>query len=328
MDEEDIYSVSESQSIFKGMKKKESRPVYLQLKGSFLTAMAVNESENYNINNNPLLSKEQESNNNEENSEMTILKEEEDILTVAKELSDDLSSIAADTAKKEDSVENSEETAEVTQEEQEETKEETKEEAPAVEEEIETEEKQESKEEISTEAKEESDVQVKDAESDNSEESVEKPELNQEQEVDKEVQSELNDKEEVAEQNNDELSDKIKLLEEENKNLKAALHRVLAERVVDAKIAAGIESAADRGALVADHATRTASSLADSLRDIAKMPVKKANTNVVPEITSEAENSKEETNVLSIEDISSEKKEEPNTAEQLFVDALMGRRSL
>ncbi len=328
MDEEDIYSVSESQSIFKGMKKKESRPVYLQLKGSFLTAMAVNESENYNINNNPLLSKEQESNNNEENSEMTILKEEEDILTVAKELSDDLSSIAADTAKKEDSVENSEETAEVTQEEQEETKEKTKEEAPAVEEEIETEEKQESKEEISTEAKEESDVQVKDAESDNSEESVEKPELNQEQEVDKEVQSELNDKEEVAEQNNDELSDKIKLLEEENKNLKAALHRVLAERVVDAKIAAGIESAADRGALVADHATRTASSLADSLRDIAKMPVKKANTNVVPEITSEAENSKEETNVLSIEDISSEKKEEPNTAEQLFVDALMGRRSL
>ena len=181
MDEEDIYSISENQSIFKGMKKKESRPVYLQLKGSFLTAMAVNESENYNINNNPLLSKEQESSNNEENSEMTILKEEEDILTVAKELSDDLSSIAADTAKKEDSVENSEETAEVKQEEQEETKEE----APAVEEEVETEE-QESKEEISTEAKEESDVQDKDAESDKSEESVEKPELNQEQEADKE----------------------------------------------------------------------------------------------------------------------------------------------
>lgn len=318
MDEEDIYSISESESIFKGMKKKESRPVYLQLKGSFLTAMAVNESENYNIKNNPLLSTEQESNNNEENSEMTILKEEEDILAVAKELSDDLSSIAADAAKKEDSTESTEVPSEAGEDKVEDATEEVVEE---------NKEEENSEEEISTDKEEESDVQEK-AESDKSEESVEEPESNQEQEVEEENSSELNDKEEVAEQKNDELSDRIKLLEEENKNLKAALHRVLAERVVDAKIAAGVENPAEREVLVADHVTRTPSSLADSLRDLAKMPVKKVSTTVVPEITSEAENAREELNVASIEDVDSEKKESVPSAEQLFVDALMGRRSL
>jgi hypothetical protein len=324
MDEEDIYSLSESESIFKGMKKKESRPVYLQIKGSFLSAMAVNESENYNIKDNPLLSTEQESINNEENFEMTVLKEEEDILAVAKELSDDLSSIAADVVKKDDSTESAEAPSE--------TPEENAAEEDAVEENAEEtveEDKQEEKseEEISTDKEEESDVQEK-AESDKSEESVEEPESNQEQEVEKEDSPELNDKKEVAEQKDDELSNKIKLLEEENKNLKAALHRVLAERVVDAKISAGVESPAEREALVADHVTRTASSLADSLRDLAKMPAKKAATTVVPEITSEAENTKEEFNVASIEDVDSEKKESAPSAEQLFVDALMGRRSL
>ena len=318
MDEEDIYSISESQSIFKGMKKKESRPVYLQLKGSFLTAMAANETRDYNIKNSPLLSIEQESNINEENSEMTILKEEEDILAVSKELSDDLSSIAADAVKKEETVEAVETKTEGEDEQSKETTEE-----------VATQDKEEEtpQEEISTEPKEESDVQEK-AESDKSQESVEKPELNQEQEVDKKDSTELNDEKEVAEQKNDELSDKIKLLEEENKNLKAALHRVLAERVVDAKINVGVESAADREVLVADHVTRTASSLADSLRDVAKMPTKKTSTNVVPEITSEAENAKEESNVASIEDVDSEDKQSVPTAEQLFVDALMGRRSL
>jgi hypothetical protein len=324
MDEEDIYSISESQSIFKGMKKKESRPVYLQLKGSFLTAMAANETRDYNIKNSPLLSIEQESNINEENSEMTILKEEEDILAVSKELSDDLSSIAADAVKKEETAEAVEavEAVEAKAEGEDEQSKEATEEVATQDKEEET-----PQEEISTESKEESDVQEK-AESDKSQESVEKPELNQEQEVDKKDSTELNDEEEVAEQKNDELSDKIKLLEEENKNLKAALHRVLAERVVDAKINVGVESAADREVLVADHATRTASSLADSLRDVAKMPAKKTSTNVVPEITSEAENAKEESNVASIEGVDSEDKQSVPTAEQLFVDALMGRRSL
>lgn len=315
MNEEDIYSITESKSIFQGMKKKESRPVYLQVKGSFLSAMAVNESDNYIIKDTTLLSEGQES-NNEENSQMTIV-EEEDILTVAKELSDDLSAIAADTAKKELTAEDAE--VEV----------ENKSEEVKPEEKTEEKVSQETKE-ISAETKEESDVQ-KQAESDKPEQSAVEPESNQDEEVEKEKSEELNDKQEVAEQKENDFSARIKLLEEENKNLKAALHRVLAERVVDAKINAGMEAASDREALVADHATRTASSLADSLRDIAKMPVKKAtiNTATVPQITSEAENAKEENNVVSIEDVEADKKEViSDNVEELFVDALMGRRKL
>jgi hypothetical protein len=104
MDEEEVYSVSESKSLFTGMKKKDSRPVYLQLKGAFLSAMSVQESDNYIINDSALLSSRQDSKNNEENSEMTVLKEEEDILAVANELSDDLSSIAADALNKEEAA--------------------------------------------------------------------------------------------------------------------------------------------------------------------------------------------------------------------------------
>ena len=45
MDNDDIVSINENESMFKNMKKKESRPVYLHLKGAFLSAMAVQESE-------------------------------------------------------------------------------------------------------------------------------------------------------------------------------------------------------------------------------------------------------------------------------------------
>jgi len=314
MDEEEVYSVSESKSLFAGMKKKESRPVYLQLKGAFLSAMAVQESDNYIIEDSALLSSRQDSKNNEENSEMTVLIEEEDILAVAKELSDDLSSIAADALTKEEVVveqevveadsEDNDATAEVV--------------ADA----------EESKE-ISVEDADKSDVQ-EEAKSEKAEESTESPDVTQEEEVQPIKDQELKDETivDVVEQNDD-LFDKVALLEEENKNLKSALHRVLSERVVDAKIAAGVEAIENRDDLIKDHSQRTAASLADSLRDIAKMPAKKFSSNQVPEITSEAEGSKEEANVVSLEKETAKVEiPEVDLAEQLFVDAFMGRRKL
>jgi len=103
----------------------------------------------------------------------------------------------------------------------------------------------------------------------------------------------------------------------------------LVERVVDTKIALGIESVDDRESLVGEHASRTASSLADSLRDLAKTPAAKMKSLVMPEIMSEAEVVAEE-NVVTIDgDNEPEHEEVPtNSFEQVLVDTLMGRRKL
>ena len=150
-----------------------------------------------------------------------------------------------------------------------------------------------------------------------------------------EPKAELSDNKEVVEQNADETQKKIQSLEEENKKLKEALHRTLVERVVDTKIALGIESAEDRDALIEDHMKRTATSLADSLRDMAKLPaVNPAKTKEFVDITVESEVvSNEEQNVLTIDqETGADEKKEENTAEtmleDLLVDALMGRKKL
>jgi len=123
MDKEDIVSVEENESILNSMKKKESKPLYLHLKGAFLTALSIHESEDYNNNNNSLLSNEnKDSNSYEENSNMKENVKSEDILAAVEDLSNDLSAIASG------AVEESQEDAEVAPE-----TEEVVEEAPATE---------------------------------------------------------------------------------------------------------------------------------------------------------------------------------------------------
>lgn len=301
MDKEDIFSLKENKSIFEGLDAKETRPVYLHLKGAFLSAMAVHESENYIIKDTTLLSNGQELNNYEENSKMSVDTQEKDILAVSQELSDELSSIAADSA-----------------------------EAPKNEEQVVVVEEQKdevAEEKVSDEDSDKKDVQVT-ADSQNSEESTEKPEETQAQEAKQDEKAELSDKPETGTAEQDAaLVEKVKLLEEENNKLKAALHRVLAERVVDAKIAAGIEKPENREAAIDDHVTRTASSLADSLKDLAKMPAKKIAGTQIPEINNESEGQKEE-KVASVDEIKADDESEESSAEQIFVDALMGRRKL
>jgi DNA-binding ferritin-like protein len=147
---------------------------------------------------------------------------------------------------------------------------------------------------------------------------------NQEEEV---AKAELTGNESASEENAD--ASKLQSLEEENQKLKNALHRTLVERVVDAKIAAGVESHEVRESLIQEHVSRSASSLADSLRDLAKMPATKKIAGMMLEMNSEIEVIEGEENVTTIngeEEVVEEKV--TNTPEQLFVDALMGRRKL
>lgn len=314
MDEEDIYSVKEHRSILNGLKSKESKPLYLQIKGSFLTAMAIQESENYKYNEASLLSNEDIKDNveSQENETMQNVEKQEDILAVAEELSNSLSSIASESA---------EEVVEPTQEE---AKEEVAEEA--------AEEQAAPAEEISNDNSEKADEQADEAvDSEEAEKPEEKSEDVQTEPQEKaEEENSLNGEVEVATESEDsEVLARVKALEEENAKLKKALHNTLVERVVDAKIAVGLESTDNREKAIEEHSSRTASSLADSLRDLARLPQVKQTRGEMPEITSETEVVEGEQNAITVDnEVSEVKTDTKQTAEQLFVDALMGRRKL
>ncbi len=319
MNEEDIVSIEENQSVLTSLKKKESKPLYLHLKGSFLTALSIHESENYNNNNNSLLSDGDEkiSTDSQEIKTMDNVETQEDILAVAEELSSDLSSIASESGEEQEQPKAEEQTNDP----------EGSEEVPAED----AAEKPEAEEKVLEDNSDKADVQAQEAvDSEKAEKSEEKSEETQAVSEEEKKEEPLNDnKEEVAETGDTTLLQKVKLLEEENAKLKKALHRTLVERVVDAKISAGVESADLREGLIEDHSARTASSLADSLRDLAKMPAVKAAMSSMPEITSETEVVEGENNVLTLDGkVKEEKEEKAPSVEEIFVDALMGRRKL
>lgn len=309
MDSEDIVSLEENESILKNMKKKESKPIYLHLKGAFLTALALQESETSNNKASSLLSSEDSvKNNSEENNNMEDVIEKEDILAVAEGLSEDLSNIAAGNASEDaEKAEESSETAREASEEANENSDDDSEKADEQAEEVVDSEEAEEPKESSDE---------KTASDDEPKESAEQAD-------------ELNaDKADDVEQDTAQQDEIIKTLEDENARLKAALHKTLAERVVDTKIGLGLESAEERENLIEDHVKRTASSLADSMRDLAKLPAASKRSVSVPTIESELTVSEEE-NVVTIDAEVSEKVESDEDAlEKLFVDALMGRRKL
>lgn len=323
MNEEDIYSIEEQESILKKMKKKESKPLYLHLKGAFLTAMAIQESENEHNSTNSLLSNGEANKNTDlqENSNMDDRNQEEDILAVTQELSEDLSSIASSrTEESKEETENNE--ASLPKEGEEEDAKDEAEDKPA----------EDGGEEKSEEAADKSEEQAQeDVDSEETAATEETPanEKAEETQESKGSDEDLSDKaEQPAEQDNDDLN-KVKALEEENAKLKAALHRILVERVVEAKISAGVESAESRDELIETHISRTASSLADTLRDLAKMPVRKVHHSDGPEVYNESAAVDNEENVATVdEDSEIQKPKEEVSVEQVFVDALMGRRKL
>lgn len=310
MDSEDIVSLEENESILKNMKKKESKPVYLHLKGAFLTAMALQESENGNNKAPSLLSNEDSvKNNSEETHNMEDVIEKEDILAVAEGLSEDLSNIAANNASDDAETEESEEAPK------------SAEDAPV--------EGKENSDDDSEKADEQAEKAVDSEEAEEPKESSEDTTSGDEPQETAEQADVLNaDKADDVEQDTAQQDEIIKALEDENARLKAALHKTLAERVVDTKIGLGLESAEDRENLIEDHVKRTASSLADSMRDLAKLPAASKRSVSVPSVESELAVS-EEDNVVTIDAEVSEKTESSaEVLEKLFVDALMGRRKL
>jgi hypothetical protein len=255
MDNEDIISIEENKSILSNMKKKESKPIYLHLKGAFLTALALQESESYINNTESLLSNEDsEKNNSEETHSMDNVNSEEDILAVAEGLSEDLSNIAASSSEEtseatEQTVEAEEESTEVSEEVSEtpEAKEDTDNEEVSEEEEEKVSEESDkgSDDKNSTDDSEEADVQAVDSENAEKPEESSAPDADESQETVEEL-SQLSDNTEGVEQDVELLKSTIKSLEEENAKLKSALHRTLVERVVDTKIGLGFESVDDR----------------------------------------------------------------------------------
>ena len=313
MDSEDIIAVQGNESILKNMKKKESKPTYLHLKGAFLSALALQESESDIQHTDSLLSSEDSENlNPEENHNMgEVNKDDEDILAVATGLSEDLSNIAAAATTAEESEEDSTEES-------------------AIEEEVVSEEADQDSvaaEENSTDDSEEADVQ-ENVDSENAEKPEESSTSTDEVDAvqeEEEQHDDLTTENASHERDVELLNEKVRLLEEENARLKNALHITLVERVVDTKIGLGYESIEDREKLITEHVTRTASSLADSLRDLAKLPIKKVAAvthGSVPEVTSEAVADED------AEIVAEETKPKESDLEMIFVDALMGRRKL
>jgi hypothetical protein len=116
-------------------------------------------------------------------------------------------------------------------------------------------------------------------------------------------------------------------LKEENTRLRAALKKGLAERVVDMKIALGVHEAEEREQALSEHLERSAGSLADTLRDLAAMPAMQRDYQQVPRVspTGAAIGGDSDREPISGETSTSPKPDEP---EDIFVDVLMGRRSL
>ena len=78
-----------------------------------------------------------------------------------------------------------------------------------------------------------------------------------------------------------ELQATIDRLEAENTKLRGVVKRMLAERVVDAKVAVGLVGSETYEEQVSEHLNRSASSLADSLKDLAQMsPASKGHQHV------------------------------------------------
>ena len=319
MDKEEIteFTESETRDVLSGMKKKDASPLYLQLKGAFLSALAT----------------EAEQAKKESNVE-----EEEDILAVTEGLSADL---AAPTQEEEEEV-IEEETPEDPADEDGDADEETPA-ADADDEDKPEEDEEDDKNKPEGQAKPSGDVDPETSkgapvsrEGDDPED--EAPAADEETKDEEEEEptpeeaaddTDLNEEIQTLESRVSELETREQALLEENAKLKAVLKKSLAERVVDTKIALGVVKHADREETLAEHEDRTPSSLRDALRDLAEMSkLRGATYEQVPTVDGgglavEDANEERAITVDSVEIV-----EKASTPEDVFVDVLMGRRKL
>lgn len=337
MDSEGIFECTESGSVdvLAEMKKKDASSLHLETKGAFIEAQIVNKIEQegakrHKNDTNHGDSIERHSEENVMAKEVVETVEEDDILAVTEELSADLAAPSADVEEdidEEEDLEDVEPTAEEAEgedtdevEESEDTEEDLGDESEEVEEGERPEAQSKSGKDVDPET---SEGAPRSRESD--EEDADLQEATTEEEVTEEELTETS--EDVDELLVEELQARVDTLEEENAKLRSALHRTLVERVVDAKIAIGMVEADARSESIEEHAGRTASSLADTLRDLAKIsPVSPAAVEEL-EMDSEIVVTGDEINAT-LEDGELEEAQEADPmvkAEDFFVDVLMGK---
>jgi hypothetical protein len=293
MNKPSVVEMSESDGVnlLDGMRRKEAQATYTNLKGTFLSVSAYDckefdeengetDSSAHTIDNdlvqdlNNLLHHNLMKNSHKEKDMATNAAEEietqdEDILAVSEQLATDLANVEVTDEVTENET-SEEEATEATDELSEED-----EKADPVEEEAETEEGKEDDEEEEEEqlVTSEDDVTVEVTGDEQAAESETasaegKPEAQEDSPPDVEADPTRNSAEmETLMAENAKLTEKVE-------KLSKALHNMLVERVVDAKISRGLVEATDRSAQITEHSTRTAASLADTLKDVSSMPGK------------------------------------------------------
>lgn len=309
MNQPAVVEMSESDgvNVLDGMTRKEARAIYTGLKGTFLTVSAYDMQEfdseksestnsddtikndlvqelNSSLHHN-LMNNSQKENNMATNAAEAIETEEEDILAVSEQLATDLANVKADeVADSENKVETSEE--ESTEASSELSEEDVK--ADLEEDEEENKEGEEDDDEgqaeqLVTSEDEQAADEAADEQATESEAASDKgsaPEGQEGSPPDVEADPTRNISAEAAEA----LAEENAKLKEKVANLSKALHNMLVERVVDAKIARGLAESSARADLVAEHSTRTASSLADTLKDLSSLSVKVSANAPVPQV--------------------------------------------
>jgi hypothetical protein len=290
MDEESILSLSENEeptNILKALKKTEAAFTYHNVKGTFLTTIAydlLENEENLNdelekeyeekfkfIQNDTTIESETVDNidsiASKEKNAMTnhdeTVQEENDILSVAEGLRADAVSEDSEVSAQEDSDEKVDE-EELVDGSTEETDSDSSSETVEG-----------SVEDSETEAKEEEASETDANEDQPLVESGEEPEvvddqndLNEQTEESSDEVIETSDQPEELQSEAAKYEEEIQALKEENAKLKQHLHFMLAERVVDAKISVGYIPVDNRKEAILEHEKRTASSLADALKDL------------------------------------------------------------
>lgn len=314
------------------MRKKEATPLYHEIKGAFIQAQISNNIESEesanayigdttHIDNGGIEPSSEENNSMVNEDAVDTNEQEDDILSVLDGLNEDLNAVSADEAS-----DDSEESLE--QDEADETDNDTNESDDQSEIE-ETEQAQEDTAEVEN-SDDASDAQEND--------SVEEEENLEAEESDTSEQTEDTDLIDAAdavsqdESTVEELKSRVAALEEQNTKLKKALHRNLAERVVDTKISVGLVEASNRGEALAEHADRTAASLADSLRDLAALPATKPAPVVVPQETvvptSLAVEGEDNADIIGESTTQEEAADPTRVFEDRIVATLMGKASL
>lgn len=317
------------------MRKKEATPLYHEIKGAFIQAQISNNIDNEesanayigdttNIDNGSVEPSSEENNGMANEDHVDTTEQEEDILAVIDGLNEDFDAAATADESASDETEES-----LEQDEAEEAAEDTNE----SDDQSETEEAEQAQDTAEAENSDDaSDAQESDETEEVEEQTLEAEESDETEQADETDLTESTSVE-VDESTVEELKSRIATLEEANAKLKKALHRGLAERVVDTKISVGLIEAADRSAAIAEHADRTAASLADSLRDMASLaPQTKTAGSVAPQesvaptaLAVEGEDSE----VIIGESTSQEEAANPaQVLEDVVFEALMGRRAL